>query len=115
MAANTAQLVERFLALYGPKELSDLLMGESRFSSDANPGDPVDGDLVEHRNRNILKTGALYHLKYAHLAGRWDGEPIKVGKHVHGADKAAFQRWLDAGAPGVFEPELRNAIEAQQA
>jgi len=111
--SSIEDLVRQFLRLYGAKELRSLLVGESRFTSENNPGfPPADIDAKLKRELVALWSGALYHLEYAEKSGVWEGPPLVIGKHVYGGDKQAFQSWLSAGAPGTFEPELLYAVSA---
>jgi hypothetical protein len=111
-------LVVRVLEIYGPAEVLAMLEGTSRFTSDENPGS--DGvftpDLEWSQKIELSKliTGATVHLKYMQLTGRADGPVVVIGKHVHGSHPADFARWLEAGAPGIFRPELERAIAAQK-
>jgi hypothetical protein len=100
MTAECAEIIRRMVTSGFARELLALLLGKSVYNSPTSPGAPSESGALR------LRSGAMVHLNYVARTGRLEGRVEEDGK-VYSAQPVEFEKWIEAGAPGITEEELR--------
>ncbi len=98
---NKRSIIGNLLATGWALALLAVLEGESALSDPMAPGAPDDHDLAR------LWIAAQYHLKFVSRFGANSPPQIVDGKFLSSFPEE-FERWIDAGAPGIAALELEG-------
>lgn len=85
------------------KDILDFVEGESKYISESSGGAPQDKNL---RRIWIL---VVHHLRFLSKFG--NVSEVMKGDKCFTAHSKEFELWLDAGAPGISEQDLRDYLK----
>ena len=98
---NKRSIISNLVTAGHASELLAVLEGESRFSDAAAPGAPENRELAR------LWIAAQYHLRFVSEFAE-NSPPQTVGGKLLSSFPDEFDRWVEAGAPGVTDLEFER-------